>query len=205
MPRVKRQASSTFIEEARRKQMIEAAIQAIASQGYNNTSLASIASQVDVSKGLIAYHFENKNDLITATINAILEDQRNYIYPRVEKQNTAQEKIRTYIQASFEYIKLFPIKAKAIVDLWGSFISPEEKNNFSMNAYNPSRQLLSGILTEGQKTGEFRPLDSLVYAAIIQAVIDGTMMQVSFREGSVDLDVCALEVSEMINQSIHLK
>ena len=44
----------TFIEEARRKQIIDAALQTIAEQGYTQTSFAEIAKSLGITKGLIA-------------------------------------------------------------------------------------------------------------------------------------------------------
>ena len=62
----------TFIEEARRKQIIDAALQTIAEQGYTQTSFAEIAKSLGITKGLIAYHFNGKHDLITSAIHTIL-------------------------------------------------------------------------------------------------------------------------------------
>jgi hypothetical protein len=53
----------TFIEEARRRQILDAALQLFAQRGYNETSLSDIAAAVDVSKGVISYHFQGKGDL----------------------------------------------------------------------------------------------------------------------------------------------
>ena len=65
----------TFIEEARRKQIIDAALQTIAEHGYTQTSFAEIAKSLGITKGLIAYHFNGKHDLITSAIHTILNRQ----------------------------------------------------------------------------------------------------------------------------------
>jgi AcrR family transcriptional regulator len=61
-----RREKPTFIEEARRKQIVEAAMETIADSGYVNASLAEIAKSADISKGVISYHFESKDELIAA-------------------------------------------------------------------------------------------------------------------------------------------
>ena len=54
----------SFIEEARRTQIAEAAIRLIASRGFARTSLAEIAREAGCSKGVILYHFKGKRDLV---------------------------------------------------------------------------------------------------------------------------------------------
>ena len=54
----------TFIETARRAQIVAAAIDTIAEVGYARASLVRIASRIGISRGLISYHFAGKDELI---------------------------------------------------------------------------------------------------------------------------------------------
>ena len=54
----------TAIERTRRAQIIEATAVCIAVNGYSASSLATIAKQAGVSKGVILYHFGSKDTLI---------------------------------------------------------------------------------------------------------------------------------------------
>ena len=54
--------ATSFIEEARRRQIIDTAIRTIATRGYSRTSLAEIAREAGISKGVISYHFEGKGE-----------------------------------------------------------------------------------------------------------------------------------------------
>ena len=59
----------TFIETARRAQIVQAAIDTIADLGYANASYAQIAKRAGLSStGLISYHFHSKDDLIEQVI-----------------------------------------------------------------------------------------------------------------------------------------
>jgi len=49
---------TTFIEEARRKQILDIALEKIATQGFQNTTIQEIANQAGISKGVIYYHFK---------------------------------------------------------------------------------------------------------------------------------------------------
>ena len=53
----------TFIETARRAQIVAAAIDTIADVGYAQASFARIAERLGISRGLISYHFTGKDEI----------------------------------------------------------------------------------------------------------------------------------------------
>ncbi|MBP8001002.1 MAG: TetR family transcriptional regulator [Chloroflexi bacterium] len=197
-----RKEKTTFIEEARRKQIIDAALQTIAEQGYTQTSFAEIAKTLGITKGLIAYHFNGKHDLITSAIDTILSRQGAYIREQVEKETHASDKLRVYIQASFEYIAQNRSQFVALVDLWGSFTSPEEKKIFSESAYDPCRTHLKKIFRVGAEQGVLAEFDEQVMASVIQGAIDGIMLQWVFDPKAVNLQDASLELGQMFGKRV---
>lgn len=190
----------TFIEEARRKQLIEVAIETIASEGYVNTTLADIARRADISKGVISYHFDNKDELINAVIRDLLRASFSYIRTQVEAAGaSARERLSVYIRASFAYMAAHRDRAVAQIDLWGSFTSAEAKHDFNQSVYDPCRRYLSEIVRSGQASGEMKALDPLTVASIIQGMIDGLMMQWVFDPEAVDLTACADQIAAMFD------
>lgn len=57
---------STFIERARRAQLIEVTIELVADEGYQGASLARIAERAGLSKAAVLYHFPSKDALVEA-------------------------------------------------------------------------------------------------------------------------------------------
>lgn len=58
----------TFTERARRAQIVAAAVEVLAHEGFKAASLTRIAEQAGISKGLILYHFAGKDDLLRQTL-----------------------------------------------------------------------------------------------------------------------------------------
>ncbi len=54
----------SFIEKARRAQIMECAIETLAEVGYVKASLGQIAKRAKISKGVISYYFTNKEELL---------------------------------------------------------------------------------------------------------------------------------------------
>jgi hypothetical protein len=85
----------------------------------------------------------------------------------------------------------------ALVELWGSFTSPEEKKAFSDSAYDPCRAHLKKIFRIGVEQKEFTKFDEQSMASIIQGAVDGIMLQWVFDPKAVNLQEASRELSEM--------
>ena len=135
--------------------------------------------------------------MITSAIHTILNRQGAYIRGRVEEESKGSEKLRAYIKSSFEYISQNRSQFVALVDLWGSFTSPEEKKAFSNSAYDPCRAHLKKIFRVGVEKKEFGKFDEQSMASVIQGAIDGIMLQWVFDPKAVNLQEASRELSEM--------
>jgi AcrR family transcriptional regulator len=196
------QKKPSFIEEARRRQIVEIAIQTIASQGYSQASLAEIAKKAGISKGVISYHFDGKGELFEEILRSLLRKPAEFVKARVASAGTALEKLRAYVTANFEFMKDHRVGYVALVALWGQRYGAVDESSLNADAYEPSRHYLAHILEEGRKTGEMRPLPVRTTASLVQGAIDGIMLQWVFDENAIDLDVARDEVIEMLTRHV---
>ncbi|MEV8632082.1 TetR/AcrR family transcriptional regulator [Streptosporangium sp. NPDC051023] len=190
---------STFIEEARRRQIVRSAITTIASGGLAQASLARIADEVGISKSVISYHFDGRDELIEEIVVALLSESNRFIRARVDQELGCPAKLRAYIEASFAFMAEHRENFVAMVDIWGSFGTVDAKRAFNATAYDPCRRHLEAILRRGQQEGDFRGFTPRTLAATIQGSIDGVMLQWVFDEGAVDLAECAAELTIMFD------
>ena len=114
------QGKSSFIEEARRRQIVETAIRTIATRGYSQASLAEIARRAGISKGVISYHFEGKEELVAEILSRLLREPTDFIKNRVDAADRAMDRLRAYVTANFEFMKTHRDNYVALVDLWES-------------------------------------------------------------------------------------
>jgi len=120
----------SFIEEHRRKQIIDMAIKTIASRGYSQTALADIAKEAGISKGVISYYFKGKEELVEQVILALVSELNTYVKSRIDAKITAWDKLRAYIEASFDFIRENRNKFLANSDLWINLSSRDERGPF---------------------------------------------------------------------------
>jgi AcrR family transcriptional regulator len=196
------QARASFIEEARRRQIVDTAIRTIATRGYSRTTLAEIAREAGISKGVISYHFEGKEELIEEILSRLMREPAEFIKQRVDACERATDKLLAYVAANFEYAESHRDHLLALVDLWGGRDSSEGRNRFDAEAYEPSRKYLSRVLTAGMKHGELEAVPAKTMASVIQAAIDGVLLQWTFDPGAVDLDACREQIQNMLTRHI---
>ncbi|MBL8893441.1 MAG: transcriptional regulator BetI [Rhizobiales bacterium] len=85
----------------RRKQLIDAAIAAIHDYGFADATVARIAAKAGVSTGIVHHYFADKNDLLAATMRALLEILRREAVERLKLARDPRARVDAVIHASF--------------------------------------------------------------------------------------------------------
>ena len=61
-------------KETRRLQLIEATIESLARRGYSDTTMADVADGAGLSRGIVNFHFESKENLLVATLQHMADE-----------------------------------------------------------------------------------------------------------------------------------
>lgn len=180
------QKRPSFIEAARRAQLIECAIETLATEGYAQASLAHIAQRAQVSKSAITYYFSSKEELLKQIVIEVYKGAAAYIGPRVGAQSGASERLRAYIEAHIEYISQHLSQMMALAEIGLNARKADGTSPLAGLTDAPALDPLIRLLRHGQESGEFRDFDARVVAITIRRAIDGTSRLLI---GHPDLDV----------------
>jgi AcrR family transcriptional regulator len=177
--------SRTFVTNARRAQIVEAAIDTVAEVGYAKASLSRIAVRLGISKGVISYHFAGKDDLIAEIVTQVLQQARAYMQPRIEAQTTGPEMLRAYIESNLQFIRDNPNQLRAIVEIVRATFTGA-KSPFS-GGRDGAAHILAELLTRFQAAGDFRAdFDPISVAMAIRAAIDVAPSRLTDPEFNID-------------------
>ena len=174
----------TFTEEARRAQIVAAAIETIAEVGYGKASYARIARRAGLSStGLISYHFAGKSDLMAQVAGQTYEAIGKHMASRMAGVTTNAQALEAYIRGVVEFVAEHRREMKALLEI---FLNGGIE-------YTPGTELVTlspveEMLRAGQAAGEFREFDVRVMAAVIQRAVDGVPF---LLETHPDLDLGA--------------
>jgi len=189
----------TFIEKARRAQIVACAIETIAAMGYARASLAQIAGRAGISKGAISYHFAGKQALIQQVVADVFSAGAGFMRPRIEAQSTAMGMVRAYIESNLEFMRTHRAHITALVEIAANVRA--QGTAFAQDWLDAAVSDLERILQHGQDTGEFRPLSNRVVAMTVRSAIDAVPGQLS-KSPTLDLGSYAQELVTLFERAI---
>ncbi|PAD74676.1 TetR/AcrR family transcriptional regulator [Paenibacillus campinasensis] len=174
------QKQMSFIEKARRAQIVKCAIETIAEVGYTQASLGEIAKRAKISKGVISYHFASKDELLEQICIEYYIAWQSYISPRLEAQKSPKEMLRVYIESNLAFVAENRQHFFAVLELVSKNITAGGELQLSADHDEAVLVPIENILAQGVQEGLFRKFtksSARVMALTIRNAIDGFTME----------------------------
>src|SRR5580704_8644808 len=190
----------TFIETARRAQIVQAAIDTIAEVGYARTSLARIGSRLGISKGLIGYHFAGKDELIREVVAEIIEEGKAYMTPRILAEPPGPDMLRAYIESNLGFMREHRNYMVTIVEIRRNGLTADGQQSFygDANVEEFAGELVT-FLSRIQAAGGLRSdFDPKVMALAIRSAIDAVACRLAHDSG-LDVDKYAKQIADIFH------
>ena len=106
--------------DARRVQLLDATIEVLAARGYARTTLTEVANQAGLSHGLVSFHFQTKENLLTETLLYVAEEYRqNWLAALESAGPSPAEQLDALLSADFNPDICTPAKLSAWCSFWG--------------------------------------------------------------------------------------
>ncbi len=106
--------------DARRQQLIEATIETIAARGFARTTLTDVARMAGLSHGLVNFHFQSKDKLLTETLLYLAEEYRlNWTGALEAAGPDPVARLDAMLRADFEPAICTPSRLSAWCAFWG--------------------------------------------------------------------------------------
>ncbi len=176
----------SFIEEARRNQIVAAAVEVLAEAGFGGASLARIAERAGISKGVISYHFDGKDELMREVVISLYRDGAAMMTPRIEAAATAPGRIAAYIESNLEFLGAQRQHITAMIEVVFGLRDGDRPAFTAEDGDNASVLPLAEMLRAGQESGELGAFDAWIMAQQIRDSIDGAATRAA-RDPDLDL------------------
>jgi betaine-aldehyde dehydrogenase len=164
-------------EETRRAQLIEVTIDSLADVGYVGTTLAQIARRADVSTGLVAHYFGDKDGLLEAAFRTLARVVAVRMRERFALADTPRARVQAVIDANLGPENFDRRTGNAWLAFWGQVLHFEGLRRVQ-TAYQ--RRMLSNLRSDLRRMipGE----DARTLAAMIAAMIDGVWLRAALSQ-----------------------
>ena len=164
--------STPELEDFRRIQLIEVTIDSLAEVGYVGSTLAQIASRADVSPGLVAHYFDDKDGLLEAAFRTLSRRLFEQMDARMRQAHTPRGRIQAIIDTNLAPQEFTRRTGSAWLAFWGQVPHVHGLKRVQ-NAYQ--RRMVSNLryaLVRLLAVPEARSL-----ASTIAAMIDGVWLR----------------------------
>ena len=174
--------------DARRKQLIEATIEVVAERGYARTTLTEVAKKAGLSHGLVNFHFQTKDALLTETLTYMSEEYRDNWGRALEAAGPEPEvQLDALIRADFNPEICTPSRLAAWCAFWGeASCRPlyQDKCGSNDEAYIALLERLSQEMAA--KTGQGG--DAALMARVIRVVMEGVWVDLMTQSAAYSRD-----------------
>jgi AcrR family transcriptional regulator len=167
--------------EERRTEILEATIQVVIERGFGAIRVADVAERLDISTGLVHYHFESKDQLLAEALRYAAEADLARLHDEVAKGATCTDRLDRVI-ALYQPIEAEP-GWMLWIDGWGEALRSEQLRRISRDLDLAWQQTLEGIIRDGVASGEFTCADPHASAWRLAALLDGLGLQVTVHDG----------------------
>jgi betaine-aldehyde dehydrogenase len=160
------------LEESRRRQLIEVTLDSLAEVGYVGSTLAQIASRADVSPGLVAHYFRDKDGLLAASFRTLARRLGQRVRARLALAHTPRGRIQAVIDANLAPEEFDQRTGTAWLAFWGQVLHAEGLKRVQKVYQVRTLSNLRHALKQLVPAHEARSL-----AAMIAAMIDGVWLR----------------------------
>lgn len=180
-PRTKEQLLD--LKEARKEQILMAALELFGSKGYQTTSISEIAKKAELSKGLLYNYFESKEELLNEVVVFAFKETTEAGESVLNKENlTADELLVSLVDSYFLMMKEQEELMKLVLSLAVQVSAIPSVHNTITMVYNSLLEQLEVIFIN---LGYENPKNE---AMLFGAIVDGIGIQYMLDSEGYPLD-----------------
>lgn len=185
--------------EARRQQIIDAALECFARQGFHRTTMQDLVHETGLSFGAIYRYFKTKDEIIEAVADQRHARERDLISAAVRHADLSE----VFDQLSRDFLEALddPKQRKQRrlgIQIWAEALRNPRMLKLARRGVDEPRQLLGGLIRAAQERGEISSeLDPDAAARVIISVFHGFVLQQAW-DPRVEIGPYRKVVSELL-------
>ncbi len=157
--------------------LIRSAYKVMGEKGLNGLSLQDVADEAGVSKAILPYYFDSKENLILLTMRWVLARVAQRIREAIAEADSAETKASAMIDAIFvgpESNRRFYL---VFFDFLGYAARSDRFADVATTFHEICNSLYAEVVRLGQDEGVFSEGDAWEAATVVRALVDGLFTQ----------------------------
>jgi transcriptional repressor BetI len=187
------------MEGIRRRQLIDATIASIHELGFSEASLSRISARAGVSTGIVHHYFEDKADLLEATLRDLGNTLRQSVVQRLQKAKSPTERLMAVIDGNLGPEIFTPAAVSAWLAFWAQV--PHSERLARIQRIVISRlhdNLVDALRRMGREDAE-------EVASVTESLIDGLWLRAALVANEPDVQRARRLVLDYLTAKLALK
>ena len=158
-----------------RDRLLDSALSLFAEKGYEGTSIRELIERAQVTRPVVYYYFEKKEDLFRRLVETWFEELLEDLDRALAKASDYRERLRALMYNAFEYAEREPRVVRLILQV---FFSPGlQESHLNRIALWESRfRRVVAVMEEGRDAGDFEGREPEMLAMAFCGVMDMHVM-----------------------------
>jgi AcrR family transcriptional regulator len=189
--------------DARRQQILDAALRCFSRDGFHNTTTADIVRESGVSQGTLYLYFATKDDIVVALaddrhqgeafLNALAQREQDPVLGLLLLIDQHGKGLRDRHRLELRRVG---------VQGWGEALRNPRIRQSVVEGTSMVREAIAGLIERGKRTGQIRAaVDPDAVARTLIATFHGLVLQVAWGE-EIDLSACGKVIGNMIRETL---
>ena len=159
--------------EARRNQILEAALTVFARAGFDEARMEDIAKESGVSKGGLYLYYKSKDALIEALLRSMFSVELHGMQARLTKDKSATARIQSLTHTMTSLMERMSVVAPVMLEFYAIAARRETVRQFLSDALQQFRDIFAEIIRDGIARGEFREVNADAAAISLISLYEG--------------------------------
>ena len=180
-------------KDAKRTEILIAAMEVIAAKGFSQTKMSDIAKNANIGKGTIYEYFKSKDEILVFSFKHYMEQMENITFEKLKTISYPTEKIRAICTAFIDFFNTTSSDYfEIITEFWAESIRNHDSERNQLisfkDIYEEYRTVIGDVINDGKKIGIYKDIDSRTAASLLLGTIDGIYFQWLMDRNSIDLE-----------------
>ena len=188
--------------ERKKLEIIEAAIKVFARDGFEKNTFCNVAEKCKISRTLIHYYFESREELFEKTITYIRHHWQNFVIEEIKKsKGSAREEFRRYIFSTLDWTQRYPTYYRVQVLFYSMASRNKKMRELNTKIVETGLGRVVAMVELGVLRNEWNVDDAYGTALRIHVLLTGAALSLNteYKKESYE------EISKMVFNQINLR
>jgi AcrR family transcriptional regulator len=179
-------------KEAKKLEILHAAMHVFARKGIIKTKMIDIAQAAGVGKGTLYEYFPSKEGIFNNAYSYLIEITSQALTTALESTDDPVRKLELLMETSFScFLHDGGEFAEIMMDFWAEGVRTKDDTVLSIidlkSVYAEYRRIISEILSNGIARGVFKKMDVHAMSSGLIAAFDGLLLQWIMDREAIDI------------------